>query len=58
MKSFLNYFASKMILLNILQNATIYFFKYFVLHITVIPQNDTYLYHRTNQISFKYICIV
>ena len=28
-------------------------FKYFVLHIMVIPQNDTFLYYRTNQISFS-----
>ena len=49
MKSFLIYFASNMILLNILQNAAIYLFKYFALHITAIPQNDTFLYHRTNQ---------
>ena len=37
-KSFLNYFASKMILLNILQTATIYLFKYFALHIMEIAQ--------------------
>ena len=36
-KSFLNYFALKMILLNIFQNFAIYLFKYFVLHIMVIP---------------------
>ena len=28
-------------------------FKYFVPRITIIPRNDTLLYHRTNQISFK-----
>ena len=27
-------------------------FKYFVSHITVIPQKDTLLYYRKNQISF------
>ena len=42
MKSFLNPFASKMIALNILQNVEIYL-KYFVLHIMVIPRNDTFL---------------
>ena len=33
----------------------LYLFKFisFALHITIIPQNDTLLYHRTNQISFK-----
>ena len=35
-KSFLNYFPSKMILLNILQDVAIYLFKYFALHIKVI----------------------
>ena len=34
-----------------LQNVAIYLFKYFVSHNTVIPQNDTFLYYRTNQIS-------
>ena len=48
MKSFLNYFLSKMILLTILQNL----FKYFVSHITVIHRKDTFLYYRKNQISF------
>ena len=38
-KAFLNYFALKMILLNTLENVTLYWFKYFVLHIMVIPQN-------------------
>ena len=41
---FLNYLASKMILLNILQNFCYLFeFSYFVLQVTVIPQNDTFL---------------
>ena len=40
MESFLNYFALKMILLNILQNVAIYLLKYFVSHIMVIPRND------------------
>ena len=30
-------------------------FKYFVSHITVIPRNDTFLYHRTNQISLSLV---
>ena len=51
MKSFLNYL--KIILLNILQNDAIYLFKCFVLHITAIPQNETFLYYRANQISLK-----
>ena len=38
MKVSLDYFASKMILLNTLQNVTVYLVKYFVSHITVIPQ--------------------
>ena len=50
-KIFLNYFASKLILLNILQNVAIYLFNYFVSHITVTPRN--FLYHRPNQISLK-----
>ena len=39
----------KMILLNILQNALICLFKYFISHITEIPWNDTLLYYRSNQ---------
>ena len=34
----------------ILQNVTICLFKYFVSHITVIPRNDTFLYHGINQV--------
>ena len=41
MKSSLNYFAMKMILLNILQILAIH---YFVLHILIISRNDTFLY--------------
>ena len=41
MKSSLNYFAMKMIPLNILQILAIY---YFVLHIVIISRNDTFLY--------------
>ena len=51
MKSFLNYFVSKMILLNIYVNFAFFLLKYFVLHIIVIPRNETFLYYRTNQIS-------
>ena len=47
-EKFLNYFAMKMILLNILQNVKIYLFKYFVSYITVIPRNDT---------SFLILCV-
>ena len=43
MKRFLNYFASKIVLLGILQNLLIYLLKYFVLLITVILQNDTFI---------------
>ena len=50
-KSLLNYFASRMILLNILQDVVIYLFKYFVSHIMVIPQNDTLLCYKQNQMS-------
>ena len=57
-ESFLNYFASKMILLNILQNVTIYSFKHFLSNITVIPQNDTFLFHRSNQISLSLVSIM
>ena len=47
MKSFLNYFALKMILLNIFKNV-LYLLKYFIMHIiTIIPQNDTFLYNRS-----------
>ena len=53
MKNFLNYFASKTILLNILQNVTIYLLHYFLEHITVIPQNDTFLCCRTNKILLQ-----
>ena len=42
MKSFLKYFALKIILLNLLQNVSIYLFKCFLL-ILIIPQNDTFL---------------
>ena len=59
MKSFLNYFASKTIFLNILQNVTIYCIYLNILsYITIIPQNDTLLHHRTNQISLKYLCCI
>ena len=57
MESVLNYFASKMILLNILQNVAIYLFKYFVTHIMVIPQDDTFLYYKQNQLSLCYIIL-
>ena len=50
MKSFLNYFAAKVILRNILQNVTIYLFKYFMLHIMIISQNDRFLYCSVNNI--------
>ena len=53
--SFLNYFALKMILLNILQNVAIYLFQCFVLQITVIPRNDTLLYYKINQISLSLV---
>ena len=53
MKSFLNYFASKTVLLNILQNVVIHLLKYFVLCIETISQNDTY---STGRIKFP--CVV
>ena len=56
-KSCLNYFALKMILLNILQNFAIYLFWSFALHIMIISQNDTFLYCRTNQISLHFIIL-
>ena len=56
-KSLLNYFASRMILLNILQDVVIYLFKYFVSHIVVIPQNDTLLCYKQNQMSLCYIIL-
>ena len=55
-KSFLNYFASKMIFINISQNVTIYLFKYFVSHIMLIPRSNTFLYYSTNQVSLG--CII
>ena len=51
MKVLLNCFASKMILLNILQNVAIYLFMYFVSQVAVTPRNDVFLYCRKNQIS-------
>ena len=56
MKSFLDYFASKMILPNILQNGNL-LFKHFVLYIMMISRNDTFLYHRTNQIFLRCITL-
>ena len=47
-----------MILLNISQTAAIYLFKYFVSDIIVIPQNDTILYSRTNQILVGLVSIM
>ena len=47
-KSFFNYLALKMILLYILQNFAIY---YFISHIMIISQNDTFLY-KIGQIKF------
>ena len=54
MKSY--YFALKMLLLGIVQNVAVYLFKYFVLPITVIPRNDTFIYYRKNQISLS--CLI
>ena len=56
MKNFLNYFEWKIILLNIFQNVEIYFFKYFVLHITLILRNGTILYYSASKIFFS--CII
>ena len=53
MKNFLNYFALKIILLNILQNVTIHLNILF--DTLVIPRNDIFLYYRINQISFDEI---
>ena len=53
MKNFLNYFALKIILLNILQNVTIHLNVLF--DTLVIPRNDIFLYYRINQISFDEI---
>ena len=47
-----------MILLNILQTAAIYLFKYFVSDVIVISQNDTFLYFRTNQILLGLVSIM
>ena len=44
--------------LNILQNVAMYLFKYFLEHIAAIPRNDTFLYHRTNQISLSLVSIM
>ena len=43
MKSFSNYFVSKMILLNIPRNIAIYSFKYFVSHIMVISRECSFI---------------
>ena len=51
MKRFLNYFASKIVLLGILQNLTICLLKYFVLVITVILQNDTFILQDKSKIA-------
>ena len=51
MKSFLNYFTSKMIVQLLCKCHDLC--KYFVSHSTVIPRNDTFLYYETNQISIK-----
>ena len=56
MKSFLNYFALKLILRNILKNVTVSLFKYFVSHIIVILRNELFLYYRTNEITL--CCII
>ena len=53
MKNFLNYFALKIILPNILQNVTIHLNILF--DTLVIPRNDIFLYYRINQISFDEI---
>ena len=58
MKSFSNYFASKMVLLNILRNVGIYLFKYFVSYITVILRNDAFPCYRTNQVSLSLVFIM
>ena len=45
-----------MILLNILQNVAIYLCEYSISHITVIPENDLFLYN-TNpfiRLDFRY----
>ena len=47
MKRVLNYFASKMALLNILWCPNL-LFKYFVSQIMIISQNDTFLYYIVN----------
>ena len=51
MQRFLNYFASKIVLLGILQNLLIYLLKYFVLLITVILQNDTFILQDKSKIA-------
>ena len=48
--SFWNSFALKVILLNILQSVLIFLFTYFLSHITLVPDSDTFLYYR--QIKF------
>ena len=58
MKSFSNYFVSKMVLLNILRNVGIYLFKYFVSYITVILRNDASPYYRSNQVSLSLVFIM
>ena len=47
---FQNYFALKIILLNILQNIAIYLFKYFALN-TMMFWNDAFPYKKKNQIT-------
>ena len=57
MKNFSNFFVLKMIFLNILQNVAIcVYLKILCCTLTMIPQNNTLLHHRTNQISLQYFC--
>ena len=44
----------KLIFINILQNVTIYLFKCFVSHITLIPANNTFLY---TTVQTKFPCV-
>ena len=48
-----------MIFQNILQNIAIYciYLNTLASDITLIPRNDTLLYHRTNQISIKVLLL-
>ena len=55
-KRFLNYFLSKIVLLGILQNVTIYLLKYFLSFITVVLRNDTFILQDKSKMPKGELC--